>query len=220
MQLKLEVLIICVNLNTLFYLQFIKKLIVATLQLCGSLTKERGHHWQFKEADFPNIALPYLCSSLNNIALAAKIALVPFFQEIERDKISLSDVPESIVSELKSSQLATVSISNLSVTQVEILWFVKMLLFHKNSPLSITSNLSDVLDGISSVMQQGSDFLLETKAAVDLLWALVYKGWSSNILSHPDLTAQLLSLTAEEEELLQRMASCVLWKLGLYQQGT
>ena len=172
------------------------------------------------EADFPDIAMPYLCSSLNNIALAAKIALAPLSQRIEQGNISLLEAPESIVSELKSSPLAT--IFNLSVTQVEILWFVKMLLSHKNSTPLIISNLHDVLDSISSVMQQGPDFLLEKKTAVELLWALVYGGCSSNIKSHPDLTAQLLSLTtdSEEEELLQRMACCVLWKLDVYQQGT
>ena len=47
---------------------------------------------------------------------------------------------------------------------------------------------------------------------------------SSNIISHPDLVAQLMSLTGpglEESDSLQRMASCVLWKLyDNDQQGT
>ena len=170
------------------------------------------------EANFPNAAMPYLCSSLASISLAAKVALAPFSQNLEdeSDIINLLRMPESIVSELESSPSITVEIFSLQITQLDILLFVKLLLGHDNS---IISRLSNVLDSISSIVQQGSDFLLEKKAAIDLLWKLVYLGCSLEIISHPDLMAQLLSLTGQEEESLQRMASCVLWKLDSDQQG-
>ena len=110
------------------------------------------------------------------------------------------------------------------LSQASLLWFIKSLFCHEESASSIISDLPDLLDGVSFILQQGTDFFLEKKAAVDLLWRLIYMRHSSNIISHPDLVAQLMSLTGpglEESDSLQRMASCVLWKLyDNDQQGT
>lgn len=167
------------------------------------------------DADFPDIVMPYLCSSLANIALAAKVALAPLSLKLEDDTIGLLRAPKIIVSELKSSLGVTVEILNLPLSQANILWFIKSLLCHDDSASSIISSLPDLLDSISSVIQQGIDFQLEKKAAIDLLWKLVLTGHSSSIICHPDLIAQLVSLTGlQENDSLQRMASCVLWKLN------
>ena len=175
------------------------------------------------DADFPDIVTPYLCSSMANIALAAKVALAPLSPKLDDDKICLVRAPELIISELKSSLGVTVEIFNLSLSQAKMLWFIKLLLCHDDSASSILSALPDLLDSISFVLQQGLDFLLEKKAAVDLLWKLVLMGHLSSIVSHPDLIAQLVSLTGpQENDSLQRMASCVVWKLddGDEPQGT
>jgi hypothetical protein len=195
-------------------LQFIKDLIVATLKLCGSLSKETGHHWQFIDADFPDVIMPYLSSSITSISLAAKVALAPLSLKLDDDTTRLLTVPEIVVNALKSSRSVNVEIVNLPLSQASILWFIKSLLYHQNSASSIISVLPNLLDSVSFVIQQGADCLLEKKAVVDLLWKLVYMGHSSDIISHPDLTAQLLSLTgSQENDPLQRLASCVLWKL-------
>lgn len=167
------------------------------------------------DAEFPDIVMPYLCSSLANITLAAKVALAPLSLKLEDDAASLLKAPETIVSELKSSLGVTVEILNLPLSQANILWFIKSLLCHDDSASSIISALPDFLDSISSVIQQGIDFQLEKRAAIDLLWKLVLIGHSSSIVCHPDLIAQLVSLTGlQENDTLQRMASCVLWKLN------
>lgn len=166
------------------------------------------------DTDFPDIVMPYLRSSMANIALAAKVALAPLSLKLDNDNICLIKVPDTILGEFKSSLDITVEILNLSLSQANLLWLVKLLLCHDDSASSIISTLPDLLDGISFVIQQELDFVLEKKAAIDLLWKIVLMGHSSSIVSHPDLIAQLVSLTGlQENDTLQRMAFCVIWKL-------
>ena len=201
------------NVFFLFSLQFIKDLIVVTLRLAGSLARETRHHWQFMDADFLDVVVPYCCSSMANIEIAAKVALAPLSQKIEDDKFSLLKFPDTIIAKLKSSPGVTIEIFSLPLSQANVLWFLKSLLYHTDFTPFIVNALPDLLDSISFIIQQDANFLLEKKAALDLLWKLIYLGHKTNIISHPDLNAQLLSLTGPQEESLQKMASCVLWKL-------
>ena len=184
-----------------------------TLHMVNSLTMATTHHWQFFDADLPNVIAPYCASPLRNISIQAKMAISRLCVEMNRKELLLLEVSDELLSNLSLEEPTNrVDIFNTSLSIIGILNYIKLLTEMPLTLKPIIAQFPKVLQILSCILQWGGDYITEMKLVVSLLWKLAQEGHSSSVFSHSELLAQLVSLTGLSS--LEAITSCVLWKLN------
>ena len=184
-----------------------------TLHMVSSLTMATTHHWQFFDADLPNVIAPYCASPLRNVLIQAKMAISPLFVEMNDKELVAPEVSDELLSNLSLAEPTNrVDIFNTSLSIVAILKYIKSLTEMPLTSKPIIAQFAKLLEIFSCILQWGGDFITEMKLVVSLLWKLAQEGHSSSVFSHSELLAQLVSLTGLPS--LEGITSCLLWKLN------
>ena len=194
-------------------------LILATLNVVMGLSRARKFYWMFIEAKLPEAIVPYCDSPLQNVSIAAKMAMTPLVDMLSSEVVQHFCMTESMMSTLKEMEITNYMMSKefgSSCALLNLLVYISSLLSNDITASMTTSNPDSAVPLfriISAALQLSEHHIPELEAAIFAVWKFVLANTPKTLISDQEqLVAQLLNITGSPIEELHSFTSCVLWR--------